>query len=256
MSSCDLLLGDVFAGYGGGDVLKGVTLAVPQGSVTCIVGPNGAGKSTLLAVVSGLLTPRAGTVTLGGTSLVGRSPREILGLGICQVPQARSLFPSMTVRENLELGGLSLRDRALVKRRREELEGLFPLLGARAHEHAGSLSGGQQRLVEIARALMLDPKVIVLDEPSAGFEPRLARTIYGTIEQMTDAGRTVLLVEQNVRAGLRIATHAVVLESGRVRLEGKGTELLDNPAIGALFLGSPLPPPVQDQGALERSTGR
>jgi branched-chain amino acid transport system ATP-binding protein len=149
----------------------------------------------------------------------------------------------MTVRENLDLGGLILRDRALVARRRLDLEERFPLLRERTNDPAGSLSGGQQRLVEIARALMLEPKLMILDEPSAGLEPRLARFVYEILDQMRDSGRTILLVEQNVRAGLGIATHAVVLEGGRVRIEGTGRELLDNPTIAALFLGGHLARP-------------
>ena len=240
MTKAGLQLDAVCAGYGGADILKDVAFTVRPESLTCIVGPNGAGKSTLLAVVSGLLRPRVGTVTFNGVSLARRSPREILELGICQIPQARSIFPRMTVRENLELGGLILRDRALVARRRLELEERFPLLRERTDEAAGSLSGGQQRLVEIARALMLDPNLMILDEPSAGLEPRLARFVYETLEQMRESGRTILLVEQNVRAGLGIATHAVVLEGGRVRIEGTGRELLEDPTIAALVLGGHL----------------
>jgi branched-chain amino acid transport system ATP-binding protein len=247
MTRTGLQLDGVCAGYGGADVLRGVGLTVRPESLTCIVGPNGAGKSTLLAVVSGLLRPRVGTVTFDGVSLARLSPREILELGICQIPQARSIFPRMTVRENLDLGGLILRDRALVARRRLDLEERFPLLRERTNDPAGSLSGGQQRLVEIARALMLEPKLMILDEPSAGLEPRLARFVYEILDQMRESGRTILLVEQNVRAGLGIATHAVVLEGGRVRIEGTGRELLDNPTIAALFLGGHLARP--DAGA-------
>ena len=255
MTTAGLELEGVFAGYGGADVLKGVGLTVRPGSLSCIVGPNGAGKSTLLAVVSGLLRPRAGTVAFDGVSLDRLSPREILRRGICQIPQARSIFPRMTVRENLELGGLILRDRALVVRRRLELEERFPLLRDRANEPGGSLSGGQQRLVEIARALMLDPKLMILDEPSAGLEPRLAKFVYETLDQMRESGRTILLVEQNVRAGLGIATHAVVLESGRIRIEGTGRELLEDPTIASLFLGGHLAQAAPDP-AVEGSAAR
>jgi branched-chain amino acid transport system ATP-binding protein len=232
-----LVLQDVFAGYGGGDVLKGISLAVPHSALTCMVGPNGAGKSTLLAVISGVLRPRSGTVSFAGQRLTGRATHEVLRLGISHVPQRRSLFPLMTVRENVELGGVTLRDRRLVRMRREALEERFPMLSQRAHERANGLSGGQQRLVEIARSLMLQPKLMILDEPTIGLEPRLAREVYHTIRDLHNAGMTILLVEQNVRIGLGMATHGVVLESGRIRLEGSGSSILANPEISGLFLG-------------------
>ena len=233
----DLRLTDIYAGYGGGDVLKGLSLTVQAGSLTCVVGPNGAGKSTLVAVVSGLIRPRLGRVTFGGDQVSGASARHIIKLGICQVPQARSLFPHMSVRENVELGGIALHDRSLTRHRRTELEERFPLLRERAREAAGNLSGGQQRLVEIARSLMLEPKLLVLDEPSAGLEPRIASEVYSTIEALHLAGTTVLLVEQNVRAGLRLATHGIVLEGGRVRHTGSGAGLLQDGTLAALYLG-------------------
>ena len=158
-----LKLHNVYAGYEGGDVLKGISLEVEQGTTTCIVGPNGAGKSTVLRVLSGLLKPRLGEITFDGRSIVGLRPRQILALGIVQVPQIHSLFPSMTVHENLRLGAYLLNDVALIKRHLQEVEEMFPIVKTRANEKAGSLSGGQQRLVEFARCLMLDPRVILLD---------------------------------------------------------------------------------------------
>jgi ABC-type branched-subunit amino acid transport system ATPase component len=232
-----LQLSGIRAGYGGGDILKGLDLEVWQGWLACIVGPNGAGKSTLLKVISGLIKPRLGEVTFCGREITRLSSRKRLKAGICQIPQARSLFPGMTVRENLEMGGLLLADKNLVRRRRRELEERLPMLAERARARAGSLSGGQQRLLEIARGLMLDPSLLILDEPSAGLEPRIARQIYDALRALHQEGRTVLLVEQNARLGLRLATHGVVLEGGRVRLEGGGKSVLDNPEIGELFLG-------------------
>jgi ABC-type branched-subunit amino acid transport system ATPase component len=236
-ASPGLVLQDVFAGYGGGDVLKGISFAVPHGALTCMVGPNGAGKSTVLAVISGVLRPRSGTVSFAGQRLTGRATHEVLQLGISHVPQRRSLFPLMTLRENVELGGVTLRDRRLVRMRREALEERFPMLSQRAHERANGLSGGQQRLVEIARSLMLQPKLMILDEPTIGLEPRLAREVYHTIRDLHMSGMTILLVEQNVRIGLGMATYGVVLESGRIRLEGSGSSILANPEISGLFLG-------------------
>lgn len=233
----DLILTDVYAGYGGGDVLKGLSLTVQAGSLTCVVGPNGAGKSTLLAVVSGLIRPRLGRIMFGSRQMTGASARQIINLGVCQVPQARSLFPHMTVRENMELGGITLHDRSLARRRRADLEQRFPLLRERAREAAGNLSGGQQRLVEIARSLMLAPKLLVLDEPSAGLEPRIASEVYATVEALHEGGTTILLVEQNVRAGLSLATHGIVLEGGRVRQTGSGASLLQDGTLASLYLG-------------------
>ena len=231
------LLG-VRAGYGGGDILHDVDLAVQEGGLTCIVGPNGAGKSTVLRVVSGLMRPNRGTVRFHGDSLVGLSPRAILGRGIVQVPQERSLFPTMTVWENVRLGAYSVRDRKLVERRMETVCETFPIVTERRGDLAASLSGGQQKIVEFARALMLDPLLLILDEPSMGLDPKTRSVVFSTIVAMHRAGRTLLLVEQNARSGLGIASHGVVMESGRIRLEGPGSEVLNDPEIGRLFLGA------------------
>jgi ABC-type branched-subunit amino acid transport system ATPase component len=228
----------VRAGYGGGDILHDFDLAVQEGGLTCIVGPNGAGKSTVLRVVSGLLRPNRGTVRFHGDSLVGLSPRTILGRGIVQVPQERSLFPTMTVWENVRLGAYSVRDRKLVERRMKTVCETFPIVTERRGDLAASLSGGQQKIVEFARALMLDPSLLILDEPSMGLDPKTRSVVFNTIVAMNRAGRTLLLVEQNARSGLGIASHGVVMESGRIRLEGPGSEVLNNPEIGRLYLGA------------------
>jgi branched-chain amino acid transport system ATP-binding protein len=228
----------VRAGYGGGDILHDLDLAVQEGGLTCIVGPNGAGKSTVLRVVSGLLRPNRGTVRFHGDSLVGLSPRAILGRGIVQVPQERSLFPTMTVWENVRLGAYSVRDRKLVKRRMERVCETFPMVIERRGDLAASLSGGQQKIVEFARALMLDPSLLILDEPSMGLDPKTRSVVFNTIVAMNRAGRTLLLVEQNARSGLGIASHGVVMESGRIRLDGPGSDVLNDPEIGRLFLGA------------------
>jgi branched-chain amino acid transport system ATP-binding protein len=227
----------VFAGYGGGDILKGVDLTVAEGSVTCVVGPNGAGKSTLLKVVSGLIHPRVGKVLFRGQDITQASARKVVLSGIVQVIQSRGIFPQMTVRENVEIGAFVLKDRALVRKRLAEVAEQFPIVRDRANERAGSLSGGQQRTVEFARALMLDPALVVLDEPSAGLDPKAAHGMYENVRRIHASGRAVLLVEQNVRAGLEVATHGVVMESGRIRLTGTGAEVLANPEMRALYLG-------------------
>lgn len=227
----------IVAGYGGGDVLKGVDFTMQEGGVTCIVGPNGSGKSTLLKTVSGLLRPRLGQIVFKGTPLVGKTPREILKLGIVQVPQQHSLFKEMTVEENVVLGAFLVRDRAEVARRLDTVRAMFPIVTARAKDKAGSLSGGQQRLVEFARCLMLEPELVVLDEPSMGLDPKTLRTMFDTVKLMNEMGRTVLLVEQNARQALKLSHHGVVLENGQVRLTGTGKDVLNNPEIGTLYLG-------------------
>ena len=232
-----LKIRDLVAGYGGGDVLRGVSLDVAEGGITCVVGPNGSGKSTLMASISGLLRPRLGSIELDGKNLAGLSPRQVLRLGVVQVQQNHSLFRDMTVRENIELGGYILNDRALIARRAAAVFEVFPDIAGWAGKKAGSLSGGQQRLVEFARALMLEPRLLLLDEPSMGLAPKILRTVFGAIRQMNAAGTTIVLVEQNARAGLRLSSHGVVMESGRVRLSGTGREVLENPEIGALYLG-------------------
>jgi ABC-type branched-subunit amino acid transport system ATPase component len=235
-----LTLHNLFAGYDGSDVLKGLDLEVQSGSITCIVGPNGAGKSTVLRVISGLMKPRLGQITYNGHSIGGMAPREILSLGIVQVAQNHSLFPDISVRENVRLGAFMLNDPALVNQRLAEVEKLFPVVKERAKDKAGNLSGGQQRLVEFARSLMLDPALILLDEPSMGLDPKTLKQVFETIQIMHTTGRTILLVEQNVRAGLSISTNGVVMESGQVRLEGTNKEILDNPKISQLYLGGTL----------------
>jgi branched-chain amino acid transport system ATP-binding protein len=232
-----LVVEGVVAGYGGGDVLQGVSLQVMQGGITCVVGPNGAGKSTLLGTISGLLKPRLGQVTLHGERLTGMSPRQVLKAGVVQVPQNHSLFREMTVRENISLGGYILRERGLADRRLAAVMAMFPQVTQWLDKRAGSLSGGQQRLVEFARGLMLDPKLVILDEPSMGLDPRVLKSVFDAIRMMHAQGKSILLVEQNARAGLRLSTHGVVLENGKVRLSGTGREVLEHPEIGALYLG-------------------
>jgi branched-chain amino acid transport system ATP-binding protein len=234
-----LALAGVTAGYGGGDdVLRGVDLVCQPGSTTCIVGPNGAGKSTVLRVISGLLRVRSGGVAIDGEPIGSLRPDEILARGITQVPQSRALFGSMTVRENVLMGGFLIRrDRALLRARLAAVEDLVPLVRERAGEPAGNLSGGQCRMVEIARCLMLQPRVVMLDEPSLGLDPSALSAVAALIARLHQVGTTVLLVEQNVRLGLGLADQGVVMEGGTVRLCGPAAEVAANPEIADLYLG-------------------
>jgi branched-chain amino acid transport system ATP-binding protein len=232
-----LTLKGVVAGYGGGDILKQVSFEVPEGRITCIVGPNGAGKSTVLATISGLLRLRQGEIRFGGQVISGLLPRQVLARGIALVPQAHSLFADMTVRENVEMGAFTVGDSGLVQERLRRVEELYPIVRERAHEKAGSLSGGQQRLVEFARSMMLEPTLIVLDEPSMGLDPQTRQVVFEMVELMNRQGKTILLVEQNARAGLKLSSQGVVLENGTVRLTGTGRDVLEHPEIGALYLG-------------------
>jgi branched-chain amino acid transport system ATP-binding protein len=227
------------AGYGSGpDILTGVDVEVEEGKTYCIIGPNGAGKSTLLKVVAGLLQPRAGSVTFNGTEIGGKRPDIVLSNGVCFVPQDGSLFPEMTVRENLVMGAYLTRDRAAISQRLDEMMDLFPILGERAAQMAQTLSGGEQQQLLLARALMIRPKLMMIDEPSLGLAPQVASQIFDVIRSLTsDFGMTLLLVEQNVRMGLAVSDWSFVLDLGTKRFEGPADTVLDDPRIRDLYLG-------------------
>lgn len=252
MSETILALSGVVAGYGAGDILKGVDLEVQAGTVTCLIGPNGAGKSTVLKAVSGLLRPRLGAVTFKGESIGGLSARQRLVRGIVHVPQDRSLFPAMSVWDNLLMGGYALSDQKDVRRRVEAAADAFPICRERAREHAGSLSGGEQKQVELARSLVLDPSIILLDEPSIGLDPKSRMKVFESIRGMAAQGRTVLLVEQNARSGLAASDWGAVLESGTVRLVDRGAALLTNPEVARLYLGGQHRPAASDPAPATR----
>jgi branched-chain amino acid transport system ATP-binding protein len=237
---------DVEAGYGRAAlVLRGLSVCVDAGTVVCLVGPNGAGKSTVLRVASGLLAPRSGRVLLRGEDVTGASPQRLLARGVAHVLQGHSVFREMTVEENVRLGAYTVRDQALVDERSRRVRELFPVVGERWRTAAGLLSGGEQKQVELARALMLEPAVVLLDEPSMGLDPRTTATVFRQIARLREVGTAVLLVEQNARRALEMADVGCVLDLGRVHVSGPARELLADPALGALYLG----------GAAGRSTG-
>jgi len=237
-----LELKDVVAGYlPDVNVLQGITIAVEPGELVCMIGPNGAGKSTVLRTISGLLTPTQGSIRFAGKEISGLRPDLVLHEGIAHVPQGHSSFPEMTVQENLLMGAYILRDRAERRRRMDKVYEMFPVLKERKNEKAGNFSGGQQKILEMGRALMLEPKMILLDEPSLGLAPITAKQVFDTIKSLKDdIGMTVLMVEQNAKSGLAIADRAYVLELGVERLEGPASTLLNDPRVAELYLGGTL----------------
>ena len=234
-----LELRNVVAGYlRGVSVLQGVNLHVESGEIVCLIGPNGAGKSTVLRAVSGLVHLSQGEIIFEGENITGLRPDLILRKGIAHVPQGHSAFPAMTIHENLLMGAYTVKNSAERQRRLEQVYAMFPLLDERQKAKAGDLSGGQQKVLEIGRALMLKPKLMILDEPSLGLAPITARTVFDTITRLrAEAGVTILMVEQNARSGLATSDRGYVLELGRERLEGKASDLLDDPKIAQLYLG-------------------
>jgi ABC-type branched-subunit amino acid transport system ATPase component len=233
----------VFGGYGGLDILRDVELTVETGTINCIVGPNGAGKSTVLKTVSGILRPRTGSVVVNGVELVGKSPADIIKAGIVQVPQRHGLFGGLTVKRNVLMGAyVARKGRRKLNARYDELSQMFPVIAERADERAGSLSGGQRRMVEFARAMMLEPQVVLLDEPTLGLDPLSRVVIHNSTKAMNEAGVTILMVEQNVRFGLGLAHQATVMSSGTVVLTGSAEKVQNHPDLMGLFFGAA--PPV------------
>ncbi|HET7785820.1 MAG TPA: ABC transporter ATP-binding protein [Myxococcales bacterium] len=229
---------DLDFAYGDVQVLRGVSLTVNAGEIVTLVGSNGAGKSTTLRNISRLLRPRSGTMVFDGHDLTRLSSHEVVELGVIQVPEGRRVFPEMTVLENLRMGSYVKATRADRQKNLERGLTLFPRLRERVGQLAGTLSGGEQQMLAIARGLMARPRLLLLDEPSLGLSPLLVRTIFETIRQINAQGISVLLVEQNVYQSLRIAARGYVLETGRIALEGPGADLLSNAQVKAAFLGA------------------
>jgi branched-chain amino acid transport system ATP-binding protein len=233
-----LELRDIEAGYGrAAMVLRGLTVTVPAGTVVCLVGPNGAGKSTVLKVASGMLSPRSGSIRVAGRDVTGYGPQQMLRAGLAHVLQGHSVFGEMTVEENVRLGAYTVSDRARVAERIAFVQDLFPVVAQRWKSLAGLLSGGQQKQVEFARSLMVDPTVLLLDEPSMGLDPKTTSVVFEQVVRMRAAGIAILLVEQNARRALETADIGCVLDLGRVHIQGPAPDLLADPQLGDLYLG-------------------
>jgi ABC-type branched-subunit amino acid transport system ATPase component len=217
------------------DILNGVSISVSEGEIVTIVGPNGAGKSTLIKTIFGLLRPRSGTVEFRGEEISGRRPHDITRLGLSYVPQLDNVFPSLTVEENLEMGSL---DRSRTGEQKDRVYELFPRLGERRSQAAGTMSGGERQMVAMGKALMPDPQLLLLDEPSAGLAPAFVDAIFDRTREINRAGVTIVMVEQNARRALTMSDRGYVLDLGQERFEGPGQELLNDPKVAELYLGA------------------
>ena len=232
-----LEISDIVTAYGKIEALKGVSLKVEPGKITCLLGPNGAGKTTLMLTVAGILKPRRGSVRFEGRELAGASPRRIVETGIALVPENRLVFPQMTVEENLSAGAFTRGDRGAIAGDVERMYGRFPRLKERIKQRAGTLSGGEQQMLAIGRAMLARPRLLLLDEPSLGLAPQLVQTIFRIIREINAAGTTIFLVEQNAHMALQVAHRAYVLEVGRVVMQGNAEELAKSDAVRKAYLG-------------------
>ncbi len=235
MSEALLDVSGLRLGYGRNDVVHDVALRVDRGTIVSLIGANGAGKTTILRGISGLIRPRGGAIRLGGRDIAGRAAHRIAGLGLIQVPEGRQVFANMSVEDNLAMG--AYRRSGPVTATRDGVLARFPRLRERLDQQAGYLSGGEQQMLAIGRALMAEPEVLLLDEPSMGLAPLIVEEIFRVIEELRREGRTVLLVEQNAAAALEISDHAYVLESGRIVIEGTGRDVAQDPRVVSAYLG-------------------
>jgi len=237
-----LCLDGVFAGYGKMTILNSMSARIRRGAVTTVIGPNGAGKSTMFKTVFGLLPVRAGSISFNGRDTTNFSPRQMLDAGVVYIPQGRNIFPELNVRHNLELGGVALSDQASLPGRLAAIMRRFPMLHEKADTQASTLSGGQQKMLEIARGLLLDPKLILIDEPSIGLSPLMVREVFAILQELRDKGVTIVLIEQNAKQALQMSDDALVLEQGQTRIEDSASKILTDPRIAQLFLGGGLAP--------------
>ncbi|MBJ6134096.1 ABC transporter ATP-binding protein [Ochrobactrum sp. Q0168] len=232
-----LELKDLHGGYGKITILNGVSFSIPKGSITTVIGPNGAGKSTVFKAIFGLLNIHSGQILLDGKDVTRNTPRQMIANGVTYVPQGRNVVPQLSVYHNLELGGITSPDPSKVRTRIEQVMDQFPMLRQFRDRKAIELSGGQQKQLEVARALLLDPKLILIDEPSIGLSPNLVQEVFQTLIRLRDQGVTILMVEQNAKAALAMSDYGLVLELGQTRMHDEASKLLADPRVGQLFLG-------------------
>ena len=242
MSETDFILelDSVIGGYGKMTILNGTSAKIRRGSITTVIGPNGAGKSTMFKAIFGLLGLRSGRILFDGRDVSVFKPRQMLDAGACYIPQGRNIFPELTVRHNLELGGVALADQSGLAGRVEAMMARFPMLAQKAGAQASTLSGGQQKLLEVARGLLLDPKLILIDEPSIGLSPLMVQEVFKILTDLRDSGVTILLIEQNAKQALQMSDYGLVLELGQTRIEDRAAKILADPRIAQLFLGGGL----------------
>jgi branched-chain amino acid transport system ATP-binding protein len=238
-----LILDRVFAGYGKMSILNGTTASIHRGAITTVIGPNGAGKSTMFKAIFGLLPVRSGTIALDRGEITNFSPRQLLDAGVVYIPQGRNIFPELSVRHNLEFGGVALSDQTTLATRMAAIMQRFPMLREKANAQASTLSGGQQKMLEVARGLLLDPKLILIDEPSIGLSPLMVQEVFSILRDLRDKGVTILLIEQNAKQALQIADYGLVLEQGQNRIADTAPKILADPRIAQLFLGGGLAEP-------------
>ena len=232
-----LKVNDLVVSYGGIEALKGISLEVPEGKIVTLIGANGAGKSTLLRSIIGLVKPDSGSITYGEKQLIGLNSQQIVENGITLVPEGRRVFPNLTVLENLQIGAYLRKDKDGIEKDIRWIYDLFPRLEERSWQMAGTLSGGEQQMLAVGRALMCRPKVLMMDEPSLGLAPLIIKDIFNIIQEINRQGMTIRLIEQNANMALKVADIAYVLETGRITMTGSGRELLENPEIKAAYLG-------------------
>jgi branched-chain amino acid transport system ATP-binding protein len=235
-----LRLSSVVSGYGKMTILNGTGASIRRGAITTVIGPNGAGKSTMFQTAFGLLAVRAGTIAFDGRDTTNFPPRRMLDAGMCYVPQGRNIFPELSVRHNLELGGVALPDQSRLAERIDAIMQRFPILREKANAQASTLSGGQQKLLEVARGLLLDPKLMLIDEPSIGLSPVLVQEVFAILRDLRDRGVTILLIEQNAKQALQMSDYGLVLEQGQTRIEDTAPSILADQRIAQLFLGGGL----------------
>jgi branched-chain amino acid transport system ATP-binding protein len=235
-----LRLEDVVAGYGSETILRGLSFSVRRGAITTVIGPNGSGKSTAFKAVFGVLPVRAGRILYDGEEITNQTPRQLIAAGICYVPQGRNIFPELSVLHNLELGGVAAPKGFELAARMEAAMDRFPILRRKAHQQASTLSGGEQKMLEIARGLLLEPRLMLIDEPSIGLSPILVEELFGIIRDMRARGVTVLMIEQNAKRALEESDFGIVLELGSTRMQDRAESILADQRIGQLFLGGGL----------------